>query len=293
MRRIVWLASYPKSGNTWLRLLITASRQADVDINKISGEFNIASARGTFDHRLLVDSSLMTHDEIERLRPHVYEEIVREADPDDEDADAGAPVHFVKVHDAYTRTRDGTPVLAGARGAEGAILVVRDPRDVAASLANHLHIPLDQAIAFMRDPAAGFCTAEHFLPPQLRQRLLGWSRHAASWLEQGDIPVHPVRYEDMKRRTAPVFAAAMRFADLPIGDDAIARAIADTAFDKLQAQERATGFKEWNGKQSKGTLFFRRGESGGWRDELSAAQVRQIEDDHGAMMTRLGYDLSA
>ena len=47
------------------------------------------------------------------------------------------PVRFVKVHDAYTLTPKGEPLLAGRRGADGAIVIVRDPRDVAPSLANH------------------------------------------------------------------------------------------------------------------------------------------------------------
>jgi hypothetical protein len=292
MRSIVWLASYPKSGNTWARLMITALRKTDhaaLDINEIAGQVNIASARATFDHRLLLDSGLLTHDEIDALRPRVYEDIAAEEDPDDEEDDRGAAVHFVKVHDAYATLPGGEPLLGGARGAKGAILVVRDPRAVVPSLANHLHMGIDEAIAFMANPAAGFCASDKLLPPQLRQLLFGWSGHAASWLEQRDIPVHLLRYEDLKRDTEAMFAQAMAFADVPAAPQDIARAAAMTRFETLQAQEKAAGFKEWNARQSGGALFFRRGEAAGWRDELSADQVRRIEDAHGPMMTRLGY----
>jgi hypothetical protein len=61
------------------------------------------------------------------------------------------------VHDAYTYTVTGEPLLGGARSADGAILIVRDPRDVAPALANHMRSSLDEAIAFMGNPAAGFC----------------------------------------------------------------------------------------------------------------------------------------
>ena len=63
----------------------------------------------------------------------------------------------MKAHDAYTLTPKGEPLLAGARGADGAIVIVRDPRDVAPSLANHNRSSIDDAIAFMNDKNAGFC----------------------------------------------------------------------------------------------------------------------------------------
>ena len=72
------------------------------------------------------------------LRPRVYEELARGAQDDEYDKPEDAPpVRFVKAHDAYTLTPKGEPLLGGRRGADGAIVIVRDPRDVAPSLANH------------------------------------------------------------------------------------------------------------------------------------------------------------
>ena len=71
MTNHVWLASYPKSGNTWLRMLIGCLSLKDgeqVDINKSLERGGIASARGPFDHLTLIDSALLTHDEIDALR---------------------------------------------------------------------------------------------------------------------------------------------------------------------------------------------------------------------------------
>ncbi len=141
MTRTIWLASYPKSGNTWLRMLIanlSAKDDTPVDINDLPERGGIASARGPFDYLTLIDSGLLTHDEIDALRPRVYEELASGAQDDEYDAvEAPPPVRFVKVHDAYTLTPTGEPLLAGARGADGAIVIVRDPRDVAPSLASH------------------------------------------------------------------------------------------------------------------------------------------------------------
>jgi aryl sulfotransferase len=294
--RTVWLASYPKSGNTWLRMLIanlSAKDDTPVDINDLPERGGIASARGPFDHLLLIDSGLLTHDEIDALRPRVYEELARGAQDDEyDDVQAPPPVRFVKAHDAYTLTPKGEPLLAGARGASGAIVIVRDPRDVAPSLASHNNFGIDQAIAFMSNNEAGFCMQTNRQHVQLRQQLPGWSAHVASWLEQSDIPVHLIRYEDMQADTAGTLRRALEFAGRPAGDAEIARAVKFSDFAQLRQQEQDKGFREAP-RPHMGGNFFRRGAAGGWRNELTAEQAARIETDHTAMMRRLGYELSA
>ena len=89
--RTVWLASYPKSGNTWMRMLIAnlSAKDAPADINDLPERGGIASARGPFDYLTLIDSGLLTHDEIDVLRPRVYEELARGVADDEYDAAAG------------------------------------------------------------------------------------------------------------------------------------------------------------------------------------------------------------
>jgi len=295
MSGIVWLASYPKSGNTWLRLLLSAfsDKGEKLDINEMSERGGIASARGPFDYRMLIDSGLLTHEEIERLRPRVHEEIAQDWQEEENEERGNLPVRFTKVHDAYTLTADGEPLLAGAKGANGAVIIVRDPRDVAPSLANHMHLSLDDAIAFMADPEAGFCMNRSSQPTQLRQRLPSWSGHAESWLGQRDIPVHLVRYEDLKRDTAAMLKGVLAFAGIPAEDSAVERAVGMTDFARLQEQEREQGFHEWRDRTRTGRLFFRRGETGSWKTELTPEQAGRIVEAHAAMMQRLGYETAA
>jgi len=291
--RTIWLASYPKSGNTWFRMLVANLSAKDgepADINNLAERGAIASAREPFDRLLLVDSGLLTHDEIDCLRPSLYEALARDDHDSDDDPGDFLPVRFVKVHDAYTLTPKGEPLLA--RGAEGAVVMVRDPRDIAPSLANHLAATIDQAVTFLNDPRAVFSGRRRRQDPQLRQKLLGWSGHIASWLEQRDIPVHLVRYEDMAADTAGVLRRALAFAELPATDEAIERAARLADFTQLRQQEQDKGFREAP-HPGHGKIFFRRGEVGGWRDELTAQQVARIESAHAPMMRRLGYELAA
>ena len=293
MTRTIWLASYPKSGNTWFRMLVAnlSAKDQPADINDLPERSGIASARGPFDYLTLIDSSLLTHDEIDVLRPRVYEELASGAQDDEYDKpDDIPPVRFVKVHDAYTLTPKGEPLLAGKRGADGAIVIVRDPRDVAPSLANHNRVDIDAAIALMNNRDAVYCAKAGRLDAQLRQKVPSWSGHVASWLDQTDIPAHLIRYEDLRADTAATFNAALAFAGRPATEDEIARAVGYADFGELRRQEQDKGFSETPGRP--GGLFFRRGEVGAWRDELTSEQVARIEAMHGPMMRRLGYELA-
>jgi aryl sulfotransferase len=292
--RTIWLASYPKSGNTWFRMLVANLSAKDgkpIDINDLPERGGIASARGPFDHLLLIDTGLLSHDEIDCLRPRVYEELARDADDDEYDTPPDVPpVRFVKVHDAYTLTPKGEPLLAGRRGADGAIVIVRDPRDVAPSLANHNNSSIDEAIAFMNDGNAGFCARPSRQHRQLRQKLLGWSGHIASWLGQTDIPVHLIRYEDMQADTIGSFRRALDFAGRPATDGEVGHAVACADFAELRRQEEDKGFSE--ASRRSGKPFFRRGQAGAWNSELSTEQIARIEAAHAPMMRRLGYELA-
>ena len=294
MRRTFWLASYPKSGNTWFRMLVANLRQdKPVDINNLPEHSGIASARSWFDNIMLFPSGLLTHEESDRLRPRIYEEIVRDVGQGDLDGPEAriGDVRFVKTHDAWTYTTNGEPLLGGLKGADGAILIVRDPRDVAPSLANHNNQSIDQSIAFMADAKAAFCGHRDRQPNQLRQQLPRWDGYNASWLDQADIPIHLVRYEDMQTDAAGVFRRAIAFAGIEISADEAEQAVRFADFGELKKQETERGFREAPRATVAGG-FFRRGVSGAWHDELTAEQATKIEADHADMMARLGYPLS-
>jgi aryl sulfotransferase len=290
LARTIWLASYPKSGNTWFRMLVANLSAKDgkpIDINNPPDRGPVASARQPFEEFLLLDTGLLTHDEIDSLRPRVYEHLASDAADEDFVMVEPSHVRFSLVHDAYDVTPKGEPLFAGRQGAQGAILIVRDPRDVAASLANHMRSDIDQAIGFMNDPRYEAHARPGRLYRLFRQRPRGWSGHAQSWLKQADIPVHLVRYEDMKADTAGMLARALAFAGEPATDADIRRAVAFADFAELRRQEENKGFRERPVRP--GGPFFRRGEAGAWRDELTAEQIARIEAAHGPMMQRLGY----
>jgi hypothetical protein len=278
---IIWLASFPKSGNTWFRIFLanlTAGEGGPADINDLNERGGIASSRHEFEATTMLDSDLLSHDDIDRLRARVYETISMEPEAQ----------RWIKVHDAYTMTHDGDPLL-GRNTARAAIYLVRDPRDVAISFSYHNSTNIDETIKFMNATDGALCAGRKSLSPQLRQKLTGWSGHVMSWLDQTDVPVHLVRYEDLIADPAACFGAALRFAGRAATAAEIERAIGFADLTELQRQEREKGFAE---RMSRTAPFFRSGSVGSWRESLTSEQVDAIERAHGAVMVRLGYDVT-
>ena len=277
MTGFFWLASYPKSGNTWLRLALSCLRHGKpVDFSVRSDFAPVAASRIVFDQVLGVESSDLTQDEIALLRPRCYEALAQVA-PE--------PL-FRKVHDAWGLTTAGEPLFP-ASVTLGTIYIVRDPRDVAVSFAHHLGVGIERVVDRMNDPRARLASQETQLPEQLPQFLGDWSAHVAGWLAApGARPPLLVRYEDMRIDTAGELARIADYVGWPVAAEDTARAVADTRFETLSAAEDRHGFRE---RPNSARRFFRRGEAGGWRDALSASQVAALEAAHGAMMRRLGY----
>lgn len=276
MRGIYWIASYPKSGNTWFRAFLQnlrAGSDSPVEINNLSTG-SIASSRSWIDNVAGFPVSDLTHEEIDSLRPDVYRWALK-----------GDEIGYHKIHDAYQIGDDGVP-LTSAEATLGALYIVRNPLDVAQSLANHNRSSIDEAIDLMGNPQGSFSGSRTQLHRQLRQVLKSWSEHVASWVDASDLINHVLRYEDMHATPQESFSAAAKFLGLPHDAERVQRAIAFSAFGELSRQEAEKGFRE---RPSKTKKFFLQGKSGSWREKLNPDQVARIITDHGPMMRRFGY----
>lgn len=278
MNRIVWLASYPKSGNTWFRVFLTNflhDGPEPADINNLHGG-PIASSRAMFDEAVGYDSGELTPDEVDRLRPEVYAHLSRKAED----------TLYCKVHDAYTYLPDGRPLFPPEATA-GVIYFVRNPLDVAVSFAHHSgHADYNRVIRSMGNHEAVFCDKRDSEPHQLRQRVLTWSEHYRSWTTAPGLRTLVLRYEDMKEDPIRFFGEAVRFLGLPDDAERLAKAVRFSDFDELRKQEDTAGFVE---KLHHGQTFFRKGRPGAWRESLSEDQAAIILADHRALMLALGY----
>jgi hypothetical protein len=274
MGQLVWIASYPKSGNTWMRAFLhNYIRQpaAPYDINRLTdltaADVNAERYR-RYDGRPASQYSIA---DVQRMRRQVHRDLTA----------LDSTLVFVKTHNAMLLV-EGAPLITPEVTA-GAIYIVRDPRDIAVSFSRHRGRSIDDTIAFMAEPEA----ATGGTDAKVYERFSSWSLHVHSWTARPDPRVRVVRYEAMLADPAAVFAAQIHF----LGDDPaperLQQAIRFSAFDELRRQERAVGFKERVAGST--ARFFATGQAGRWRQVLSPAQRARIERDHGMVMQRFGY----
>jgi hypothetical protein len=275
--KIIWLASYPKSGNTWFRVFlanILSNCEHPIDINELH-DSTIASNRQVFDETTGFSASDLTLEEIEKLRPYIYDSISEKA----------SGLTFMKIHDALIFTSEGRPIISENAGLK-VLYFIRNPLDVSVSLAHHLSVPMEKAVENICNEDFSFCHHTDRLHNQLEQRLLSWSSHVLSWTEQKLLPVKVLRYEDMINNTFYAFSEALKFIGIEKPDGEIFKAIKFSSFNELQKQEIQKGFNE---KSQGPEFFFRKGKSGSWREELPEQQVSEIISKHSALMKMYGY----
>lgn len=273
MGKIIWLASYPKSGNTWMRAFLhNLLRNPDqtYDINKIT-DFTTS------------DSSINWY-EVQDKRPW------QEWSPEDvARMRRGAQLRicawraddvFVKTHNALI-TFKGHPLINPDLTA-GAIYIVRNPLDVCISLMHHYGCDLDTAIDILNDETVGSKTNEKVVYEVHKS----WSIHVQSWTQRPSPGLLVVRYEDMLKSATKAFSGVVKFLGLNPPRARLEKAIELSSFKALRQQEDREGFKE---KSPFADKFFREGRSGQWREMLSPAQVERVVETHKTQMGRFGY----
>ena len=275
MKNLVWLASYPRSGNTWFRLFLSSllSGNQRADLNNLEVDL-YANSRIIFDELSGISSSELTIHEIRDLKPVVFQLL---------SAETSGPL-YLKTHDRFFLNPDENPAFPPA-SSFGCIYIIRNPLDVAVSNAFYFSKSVDEVIASMNNPEHALHPSVNCLHPLLEEWLGDWSGHATSWINS-KIRVHVIRYEDMIRFPVETFSKALRFLELTYTEEQVKHAISETSFETLKKSEKQFGFKE---KLPSCDAFFRQGKAGGWRSFLTESQIRKIVSDHREVMERFGY----
>lgn len=276
--KLFWLASYPKSGNTWTRAFIAnLCNESDepVHINELSTGA-IASGREWVGAAFDFDINELSPEEVDRLRPLAYEWLSIQA----------TEFEHHKTHDAYSYVdQDKRVPMFPASATAGALVIVRNPLDVVISYAHHNNRSIDKTIADLNSQEHAMCAKLGRIYKQLRQSIGNWSDFNRSWM-QAPINKKFVRYEDMKTDPIDTFVGIATFLRLPNDREAVDTALRKCRIEVLQAQEKLTPFKE---KSIVAKSFFRKGVVGDWREKLKPEQTRLIVDHHYEMMLELGY----
>ena len=274
MAGIIWLASYQKSGNTWVRAFLAnllRNPERPLPINDLP---QFALGDGFLIHFETLSgkpAAEMTPEEFHALRPRLHAWFAQSS-PDNP---------FVKTHNACVSV-EGQPLITPTATA-AAIYVLRNPLDVAVSFAHHHQIDLQEAVDRI-------CDDRNIIPASSNQReqyLLSWSTHVTSWLKAPGLKRHVLRYEDMLAAPRKAFGGLVGFLGLPDNPARLKKAIRFSSFKELSDQEKQERFVE--SRPDGKSAFFRQGKVGAWRQALSEAQVEKIVETQGEVMQTFGY----
>jgi hypothetical protein len=274
MGGIVWLASYPKSGNTWLRAFLhnlLRNPAQPMGINELD-KFCLGDSQAPWYLEVSGGRSPaeMTKEELAPLRTRVHEAFTR-AHPDSV---------FAKTHNILASFA-GVP-LVSMEYTVGGIYVLRNPLDVCLSVADHFGLSIDDAIAFMANPQAGTENTE----ANAFEFYGTWSQHVMSWTHDDNPSLMRLRYEDMLDKPRQAFGRVANFLGLKPPRERLDKAIKFSSFKVLRNQEEKAGFRE---RSQHSEHFFRVGRSGQWRKVLTTAQIDAVVEAHHEQMERFGY----
>lgn len=271
--RITWIASYPKSGSTWVRGFLSAYlNHGELDINTFRF-IDVDDITEYFYHIVSPRSlAVYTPNEMTQLRGAALMHMNTLLD-----------YPFIKTHSLNAEI-DGVTMIPNCL-TDRAIYLLRDPRDVVISIAHQLDWSIDEAIGFINNPRQLIhknkdCTG-------LFNYVGMWAQHVVSWGDEKAFRIGLVRYEDLIEKPHASFKTILTFLDWEYEEERFNKSIIAASFSSMQKQELENSFRENRGKAK----FFREGKAGAWRNILTEEQLAKIEDQNFDIMERMNYKL--
>ena len=282
---IFWIASYPKSGNTWIRTLLSSYYYTEDGIFNESKIHNIDQfPQKKYFKDFKYDKTIVN--DTARLWLKAQKKI-----------NLDKKLRFFKTHNAFGNL-NGNPFTDNINSI-GAIYVVRDPRNVITSLKNHYELNDNQAYSWMTNENNYLYDIHNFEEDGYSdfQFISSWSTNYKSWKVQKKITIKIIKYEDLLNETYLVFKDLINFINMlvnnseHINSDKLKKVIDSTSFYKLRKKEQDKGFTESvlsrDGKRK--IPFFNLGPKNDWNKILNTKMVKKIEEVFADTMKDLSY----
>ena len=275
---IIWLASYPKSGNTWVRFFLKSYLSSPGKNLSLKSDINDNFYIKNFPSIKLLDEM-----KIDYLK---LPNIVKNWLPMQDFINLNNKTNFLKTHNAMC-TINNYP-FTNINNTLGAIYIVRDPRDIAVSYADFLQISQEKVVDNM-------ISSQHGEYPEVKGKSFHltisgtWSDHYNSWKNYKGKKIIIIKYEDLISKSYETFSKIIKYLSnidkIVFDEKKIKFSIEQTNFQNLRKLEEKEGFSE----KGKGNFFFRKGKIGSWKEELSNDLVKIIEKKFKKEMLELGY----
>ena len=275
---IIWIASYPKSGNTWMRLFLKSY------FNPPNKKFSLNRQKDdpfliqTFPTEGRFDELKIKYDDFFELSKNWInlQSLIN----------LNNKINYLKTHNAMCTIKNNK--FTNVDNTLGAIYIVRDPRDVLVSYSSYIDKSIDETLKILvSDDSYEY---GNFKDKDYRKSLMGsWSSHYNSWKNYKSKKTIIVKYEDMVNKSNSTFLKVLNYLEkinkFEIDNNKISQAIKETSFENLKRLEASEGFKS----NMSNNPFFRKGRVGDWKDKLTKNQREKVEEFFRAEMIELGY----
>ena len=277
---ITWIASYPKSGNTYLRSLISAYFFSD---------------SGKFDFDLLLNISQFpslkfSKNDLFSRKDAAQNWILNQN-------------HFFNSKDRFLKTHNTLGEYEGykftsSKQTAGGIYIVRDPRNVILSMSHHYSLSFDEAYNRLIDDKSSLLE-KTFNNDHSNFTFLGsWSKHYKSWRDNNEFKILFLKYEDFENNIEKEFKKILSFIyglrkeKFIIDENKFLKAIKSTKFNNLRNNEKISGFEESvNSDKGKKLKFFNLGFQNRWQKKLPDDIVQKVNMNLNKELIELGYSL--
>ena len=283
---IFWIASYPKSGNTWLRTLISAYYYSK------NGIFNQSTLKniGQFpEKRHFVDFNYDSRNVTDTAKFWIKSQ---------EKINKDKKIKFFKTHNTFGKVNDCD--FTNKDNTAGCIYIVRDPRNVITSLENHYEMDHETSLKWMTNSKNYIYDVRNVEKDGYSdfQFISSWSMNYKSWNIQKKIPIKIIKYEDLLKETFVVFKDIVEFINKTlnikekINKDKLKNTVNSTCFNKLKKEEKKIGFIEAVPSKKNGEKipFFNLGPDNDWKKILDLDRQKRLTNVFKEDLIKLGYE---
>ena len=281
---IIWLASYPKNGNTWLRSLISAYYYTkngiflgDEHLNNVD-QFPVKKFLEKFDYDVTLPGDTA------RFWISAQEKI-----------NIDRKIRFFKTHNALVKL--GPNDFTNPKNSLGGIYIVRDPRNVLDSMSRHFQIDHDKALDVMRDQKNFTYDFKKEKDYSDFQFISSWELNYQSWKNNNLFPIKFLKYEDLLSETFFVFKEIVEFIDKLTNNkkgfnkEKAKNAVQTTSFENLKKIEINRGFSESiiSRVGEKKIPFFHLGPQNNWKKNFDNKFNEKLGNIFSKNLKELGY----